>query len=294
MTYSADVLAKRAAVSGIVINTLLAAGKWLAGYFGNSFALIADAIESTGDIFASMLVLLGFYYINRPADHNHPYGHGRLEPLMTFMVVGFLCVSAGFIAYQAVQNISTPHQSPEPYTLLVLVLIIAIKEIAFRRINKSAQSADSTALKAEAWHHRSDAITSAAAFIGILLAVWLGEGYESLDDWAALLASAFILYNAYHIFRPALGEIMDEAVYHDLVELVRTKSLEVEHIKGTEKCHVRKAGFRYFIDLHAMVDGNLTVQEGHLISHRLKDYLMAEIPGLADVLVHIEPEVYET
>jgi cation diffusion facilitator family transporter len=273
----------------IVGNTSLAIIKGVAGYFGNSYALIADAIESTTDILASFLVLFGIKYSNKPADKNHPYGHGRAEPLITFLVVGFLIASASFIAHESIIHIQTPHDLPKTWTLFVLGAIIIWKEISFRLVLKKSKETNSSSLKADAWHHRSDAMTSVAAFIGISTALILGKGYESADDWAALFASGFILYNCYLIFRPALGEIMDEHLYDDLIIEIRKVALTVNGIKGTEKCFIRKAGMKYHVDLHAIVDANITVKEGHEIAHDLKDILRNEILELGHVLIHIEP-----
>jgi cation diffusion facilitator family transporter len=279
----------KATYFSIISNTSLAIIKGLAGFFGNSYALVADAIESTTDIFASFLVLFGIKYSNRPADENHPYGHGRAEPLITFLVVGFLITSATIIAYESILNIGTPHDLPKSWTLIVLALIIGWKEFSFQMVMKKSIITNSSSLKADAWHHRSDAITSIAAFIGISIALLLGKGYESADDWAALLASFFILYNSYLIFRPALGEIMDEHRYEDLVENIRQESLKVEGILGTEKCFIRKAGMKYHVDLHAIVDATISVKEGHDLAHKLKDTLRSKILELGHVLIHIEP-----
>ncbi len=273
-------------------NAALAIVKWLAGYFGNSYALIADAIESTSDIFASFLVLFGIKYSSRPADENHPYGHGRAEPLITFLVVGFLITSATIIAYESIVNIQTPHDLPKPWTLIVLGGIIIWKEISFRLVMKRSRETKSSSLAADAWHHRSDAITSVAAFIGITIALTFGKGFEAADDWAALFASGFILYNCYTIFRPALGEIMDEHLYDDLMEEIRKASVKVEGILDTEKCFIRKAGMKYHLELHAIVDGKISVKEGHLLAHNLEDYLRIEIPELGHILIHIEPNEY--
>ncbi len=273
----------------LVSNSALAAIKWLAGYFGNSYALIADAIESTTDIFSSLLVLFGIKYSNKPADKNHPYGHGRAETLITFLVVVFLVISATIIAYQSIQNIKTPHELPESFTLIVLGVIIFWKELSFRIVIKKSKETNSSSLKADAWHHRSDAITSVAAFIGISVALFLGKGYESADDWAALFASAFILYNSYLIFRPALGEIMDEHLYDDVDNQIRLVAKKVEGIIDTEKCFIRKTGMKYHVDLHAIVDANLSVKDGHRIAHNLKRQLIREMPELAHVLIHVEP-----
>jgi cation diffusion facilitator family transporter len=274
----------------IITSSLLVLIKGFAGYFGNSYALIADATESLTDIFSSFLVLLGLKYATRPADDNHPYGHGKIEPLITFLVVAFLVTSATIIAHESIQNIQTPHVGPESWTLFVLGGIIIWKEVSFRIVIKKSKETNSSSLKADAWHHRSDAITSVLAFIGIAIAIVCGEGYESADDWAALLASGFILYNSYLIFRPALGEIMDEHLYDDLIEEIREKSMQVEGVLGTEKCFIRKAGMKYQVDLHAIVDGHISVIEGHAISHHLKDYLREEIPTIGHVLIHIEPK----
>ncbi|GAA4733534.1 cation diffusion facilitator family transporter [Flavisolibacter ginsenosidimutans] len=270
-------------------NAGLATIKGAAGFFGNSYALIADAIESTVDIFSSFLVLIGIRYANRPADKNHPYGHGRIEPLVTFLVTGFLVMSATVIAYESIHNIRTPHELPKVWTLFILAGIIVWKEISFRMVLKRAKEINSSSLKADAWHHRSDAITSVSAFIGISIALLLGKGYETADDWAALFAAGFILYNSYLIFRPALGEIMDEHYYDDLVSEIRTVALTVEGVRGTEKCFVRKAGMKYHIDLHATVNGEITVREGHNIAHHLKDTLRERLPQLGHVLIHVEP-----
>ena len=286
---SKEQTAIKATYFSIVGNTSLAIIKGLAGFFGNSYALIADAIESTTDILSSCLVLFGIKYSNKPADDNHPYGHGRAEPLITFLVVGFLITSATIIAYESILNIGTPHDLPKSWTLLVLGSIIIWKEYSFRVVMRRSKETNSSSLKADAWHHRSDAITSVAAFIGITIALVLGKGYESADDWAALFASGFILYNSYLIFRPALGEIMDEHLNDDLIEEIRRVSNEVEGIIDTEKCFIRKSGMKYHVDLHARVDANITVKEGHDLAHLLKDTLRSEIPELGHVLIHVEP-----
>ena len=283
----------KASYFSIVGNILLAAIKLVSGFLGNSYALIADGIESTTDVFSSLFVLFGIKYAQRPPDDNHPYGHSRIEPLITFVVVAFLVTSATVIAYESIINIQTPHKIPETWTLIVLGLIILWKEGSYRYVLNKSKLTNSSSLKADAWHHRSDAITSVMAFLGISIALIFGKGYETADDWAALLASGFILYNSYLIFRPALGEIMDEHIYDDLLEEIREESMKVKGIKGTEKCFIRKAGMEYHVDLHAIVDGEIPVREGHELSHKLKDHLRKEIPNLGHVLIHIEPTNYE-
>ena len=282
--------AMKASYFSIAGNALLAAAKAVTGIFGNSYALIADAIESTTDVFSSLLVLLGLRYANKPADENHPYGHGKAEPLITFMVVGFLIVSATVIAYESIENIRTPHEVPEPYTLIVLFVIIIIKEVSYRFVSKKGTETHSSALKADAWHHRSDAITSLMAFIGISVALFMGQGYENADDWAALFASGFILFNAYLILRPALGEVMDEHRYDEVELEIREVAQKIQGVIETEKCFIRKTGMTYHVDLHIAVDAQITVKEGHDIAHRVKDGILETLPQVADVLIHVEPD----
>lgn len=281
--------AVRTSYFSLLSNALLAIIKALAGIFGNSFALIADAIESTTDVLSSLLVLFGLKYATIPPDENHPYGHGKIEPLTTFIVVAFLVVSATIIATQSIQNILTPQTVPEPWTLYILAGIIVWKEFSYQIVNRKSKETNSSSLKADAWHHRSDAITSVMAFLGISISLIFGEGYETADDWAALLASGFILYNSYLIFRPALGEIMDEHLYDDLVLEIKKKSVQVEGIVDTEKCYVRKTGMKYHVDLHARVKGDISVKKGHDIAHNLQEYLYQHVDNLAHVLIHIEP-----
>lgn len=281
--------ARRGIYWSLAGNVFLALAKGVTGLLGNSFALLADAIESSTDVFSSLLVLLGLRYAHRPPDANHPYGHGKAEPLTTFGVVVFLVASAAIIIYQGIHNIRHEHELPAPFTLIVLGAIIVIKETFYRLVKRRGQDSGSSTVAADAWHHRSDAITSLAAFLGIGLALLLGPEYAALDDWAALVAAGIILYNAYRIFRPALGEVMDEHRYDALEAHIRRQALAVPGIQATEKCYVRKLGMQYWVDLHAQVGGHLTVDEGHALAHRLKDHLQAQIPQLAEVHIHVEP-----
>jgi cation diffusion facilitator family transporter len=281
--------APRLALTGAFINLVLTVIKLIGGYIGDSQALVADGIESGGDVLSSTLVFFGLRYAAKPADKNHPYGHGRAEPLITIVVVLMLAIAAVVIALQSIHHIRSPHNIPAPYTLCILGGVILVKEIMFRIMVRRGRIMHSTALIAEAWHHRSDAITSIAAFIGVSLALFMGKGYEASDDWASLFVSGVILYNGYRLFRPALGEMMDEHLHEDLVEQIRRLAMDVEGIRGTEKCLIRKTGMRYHIDLHALMDPDLNVRTAHDISHKLKAHLLEKLPHVADVLIHIEP-----
>lgn len=272
-------------ISSIVLSLL----KGYVGVEGHSDALIADAIESGTDVFASFLVLFGIYYSTKPADDDHPYGHGKAEALVTFGVVGFLLISATLIAYNGIQHLSVPQEQPELFTLFVLVGIIIWKELSYRYVLSKGKKTNSLSLQADAWHHRSDAISSFIALIGIGLALLFGPAFSKADDWAAIAASLFIVYNAFIIFRPALGEILDEHNHHDLINKIKEMETHVPGVCGIEKCLVRKTGMTYFVDLHLEVTGTISVNEGHTIAHNFKDYLLKKLPEIHDVLIHIEP-----
>jgi len=282
--------AKKTIVLSLLGNICFAILKAFVGIIGNSYALIADAIESISDVFTTIIIMLGFKYASKPADEDYPYGHGKIEPLVTFIVVLCLIGAAIFIAYESIQNIATPHPLPKVFTLYFLAVVIFVKELFYRIILKKAKETKSTSLEADAWHHRSDAISSIMAFIGISIALYLGEGYESADDYAALFASLIIVYNAIQIGKPAFHEIMDRNHHQELIDDIRIYALEVDGVLATEKCFARKSGLHYYVDLHIEVNGTISVFEGHEISHRLKDHLIEKIPKIADVLIHIEPK----
>lgn len=280
----------RSTLLGIVVSLFLAVIKGVAGYFGNSYALVADAIESLSDIFSSIILWFGLKVASKPPDEDHPYGHGKAEPLAAIFVGLALVIAAIVITKESIRHLLTPHEVPEAYTLVVLVLVIFVKEYMFRHVFKVGTEVESQAVKADAFHHRSDAITSAAAFVGISVALIGGEGYEWADDVAALIAAGIIVLNAVHIIRPAFEEIMDRAPSSGIIEKVRKIAAGVEGVEGLDKCFVRKMGFEYYVDLHVVVKGNLSVREGHRIAHQVKDEILKEIPRINDVLVHIEPD----
>ena len=289
-TFTNGKRARRTILFSLFGNIVLVFVKLITALFGNSFVLIADAIESTGDVFSSFIIYLGLRVSNKPSDKDHPFGHGKVEPIISFLVVLFLIISAGFIAYQAISNIQSPQKMPSPYTLIVLGGVILYKELLYQFVSKKSKQTDSTSLKADAWHHRSDAITSLAAFIGIGLALLLGEGYEHMDDWAALVASAIIIVNAYFVFRPALGELLDEQNHDQLIDEVKIISEEVQGVIDTEKCFIRKFGMRYVVDIHVRVSANLTVEEGHTIGHNVQDTVQKNFPQIEHVFTHVEPK----
>jgi cation diffusion facilitator family transporter len=280
----------RASWFSVIANGLFASVKIVAGIFGNSYALVADGIESFADVFSSLVVWKALRVSAKPADAEHPYGHGKAESLAGVVVAGGLLAAAGVIAVQSVREIVTPHHAPAPFTLVVLLVVVIAKEAMFRYVLRAGDKLESTALRGDAWHHRSDAFTSLAAFVGIAIALLGGPGYEAADDWAALVACGVIVFNGVTLVRPALAEIMDASVSREIEDRVRAIACAVAGVYGIDKCRVRKSGVGLLMDIHVIVDGNLTVREGHAIGHRVKDRLMETNPAIVDVVVHVEPD----
>jgi cation diffusion facilitator family transporter len=279
----------RSTLVGIAANIGLAAIKMTAGVLGHSYALIADAVESSMDIASSLIVWLGLRYSVKPPDEDHPYGHGKAEPLAAMAVSLALFAAAAGVAIESVREIRLPHHAPAPFTLVVLTLVILVKELLFRYVFKVGDSTRSTAVKTDAWHHRSDALTSAGAFVGISVALIGGPGYESADDWAALFAAFIIGLNAYLLLRPALAELTDAKPDPALEAQVRAVAERHPDVVGTHKCHVRKMGFDYYVDLDVIVNGEITVTRGHDIAHDVQDAIRAANPLFSKVLIHVEP-----
>jgi cation diffusion facilitator family transporter len=279
----------RVALLGLMINVVLASVKIVAGVVGHAYVLIADGIESTLDVGGSIVIWGGLTVAARPPDRTHPYGHGKAEPVAAIIVgVGVVAAAVG-LAIQSVREIFLPHHAPAPWTLAVLVVAVIIKETLFRYVIQFEQKVESTAVKTDAWHHRMDAMTSIAAFIGISVALIGGERWQSADDWAALVACALIAANGIRLARPAFYEIMDTAPGGKIVRSVRAVASSVAGVVEVEKCRARKMGLEYYVDLHVGVDGNISVQEGHEIAHRVKSAVQQSDSRIADVLVHIEP-----
>jgi cation diffusion facilitator family transporter len=279
----------RIALFGLAINIVLASVKILAGFFGNAYVLIADGIESAMDVGGSIVIWGGLKVAARPPDPTHPYGHGKAEPIAAVLVsIGVLAAALG-LAIQSVREIFLPHHGPAPYTLVVLIVAVIVKEILFRYVIRFGRNVESTAVQTDAWHHRTDAITSIAAFIGISVALIGGEPWQSADDWAALFACALIGANGYRLLRPALFEIMDTAPRGAIVDAVRNAAAAVPGVIEVEKCLMRKMGLDFYVDLHVGVDGKISVHEGHEIAHQVKKAIQQSDARIADVLVHIEP-----
>ena len=273
----------------MLVNLVLAVIKLIAGIVGHAYALVADAVESTADIFSSLVVYGGLRIAAQPADEDHPYGHGRAEPLAGALVALMLLIAAAGIAIEAVREIRAPHHTPKAWTLGVLVGVIVIKQILANRVFRIGSEIGSTAVKADAQHHRSDVITSAAAFVGISIAVIGGPGWEQADDWAALVASLVICYNGVKILRPAVNDLMDRLPEAHVVETIANAATSVSDVRAIEKLKVRKVGLQYAVDLHVQADPHMSLHDAHIVSGKVKGAIRTAMPAVDGVLIHMEP-----
>jgi len=279
----------RWAQAGLLTNALLVVVKFFAGIIGHSNALIADAVESSADIFSSLIVWMGLSIAARPADEDHPYGHGKAEPLAAAVVSLMLVGAAAGISIIAIRDIRTPHHLPAPFTLFVAAGVIIVKEILYRRVSRVGKEVGSTAVTADAWHHRSDAISSLAAFIGISIALLGGHGWEAADDWAALVAALLVAVNGVRTLRPAISGLMDEAPDRTVKERALQAAAEVDGVRSVENLNVRSSGIGFYVDLHVKADPKLSLEDAHEIAAKVKYAILEAIPNVVNVLVHMEP-----
>ncbi len=279
----------RVALLGMLINVVLASAKILTGVVGNSYVLIADGIESALDVAGSAIIWGGLKFAARPPDETHPYGHGKAEPIAAVVVsLGVLAAAFG-LALRSAQEIFLPHHAPRPFTLVVLIVVVGVKELLYRSVIRLGKNVESTAVQTDAWHHRTDALTSIAAFIGISIALLGGPAWQSADAWAALFACALIGANGYRLLNPALHEIMDTAPRGEIATAIRGAASSVPGVIDVDKCLVRKMGLEFYVDLHVGVDETISVRDGHSIAHQVKDAIRRTDARIADVLVHVEP-----
>ena len=288
-------IGQRVILAGVFLNLFLSLGKISGGILGRSNALIADGVESLLDLFSSLLIWVALKYAAKPPDADHPYGHGKAESLASLVGAFVLALAGTLIAYSSITQLiavahgHTPHL-PSPYTLLILIGVILLKETLYQIMAKRARRIGSNALLADAWHHRSDALTSIAAFVGISISLIGGPGFAVADDWAALFACVVIFFSSFKMLKLSLGEVMDAQVSKEAEETILREACSVSGVVSAEKCRVRKSGLAYLADLHIRVNGEISVSEGHLISHAVKKRLMSSTLPLEDVTVHLEPE----
>lgn len=284
----------RSVQRGVLWNASLAAVKLIAGVVGNTYALIADAVESMADVFTSAIVYQGLRVSARAPDEDYPFGYGKAEALAAAVVALMLLGAATVIAVEAIREIRTPHLVPAPWTLIVLVAVILVKLVLARQVRSVGSEIGSTAVHAEGRHHLSDAVTSAAALIGISLAIvasslWPGTRWESADDWAALVASLVIAYNGASILRASSRDLMDRAPGPDVVGKIRDAAEAVPGVLATEQVLVRKAGLVFRVTLHVQASPDMSLHDAHVLGGKVKGAIRAAEPRVDAVLVHLEP-----
>jgi len=280
---------QRLAQQGLVLNALLATLKLVTGLAGNSYALVADAIESATDMIGSALVWSGLRIASRDPDDRYPFGYGRAEALAAAAVSALMFAAAIGIAIESAREIRTPHHAPEPFTLAVLAAVIVIKEVMAKRVMRVSAETGSVVVRADAWHHRADAITSAAAFIGISVALIGGPGWESADDWAAIVAALVISVNGLLLLRSALRDLMDRAPEPALLSTVGDAALGTPGVLAIEKLKIRRSGTRYYVDIHVQADPALSLHDAHILSGCVKSSIRERVPAALGVLIHMEP-----
>ena len=281
--------AQRLVQIGLVVNALLAGVKLVAGLLGHSYALVADAVESATDMVGSLVVWSGLRIASRDPDDRYPFGYGRAEPLAAATVGALMLGAACGIAIKALQEIVTPHHAPAPFTLGVLAAVIVVKEVLAKRVLRVGDATGSVVVKADAWHHRSDAITSAAAFIGISAALIGGPGWEPADDWADLVAAAVICINASMLLRVAFADLMDRAPEPALLAIVGDAAMRTPGVMAIEKLKVRRSGTGLYVDIHVQADPALSLHDAHILSGCVKSAIRARVPAALGVLIHMEP-----
>lgn len=281
--------AGRAALLGLVINLLLGLVKLGGGVFGRSVALISDAVNSLGDALGSGVVLFALRVAQQPPDEEHPYGHTRAEAIAGSNVALLIIVSALLVAWEALQRLGHVHAVPPVWTLWIAGANVVIKESLYWYKRRVGRRTGSSALIANAWDHRSDALCSLAVLIGLSLVRWGGRDWMAADDVAALVVVAAILWSGARLLRKSASELMDVQAEPDLVRRIRETAEAVPDVLAVEKLWVRKSGLEYFADIHVEVDPDLSVARGHEVGHQVKDRLRAAFPALRDVLVHLEP-----
>ena len=280
---------QRLAQLGLVVNAMLTVVKLVAGIVGNAYALVADAIESATDMIASLVVWSGLRIASREADNRYPFGYGRAEPIAAATVGAIMFGAATAIAIEAIREIRTPHHAPAPFTLAVLAVVIVVKEVLAKRVMKASEQSGSVVVRADAWHHRADAITSGAAFIGISVALIGGPGWEPADDWAALVAAGIICINGSLLMRTAARDLMDRAPDAPLLDAVGTAALATPGVLAIEKLKIRKSGTNHYVDIHVQAEPSLSLQDAHILSGCVKGAIRQAVPTAVGVLIHMEP-----
>jgi len=285
---------KKITVTGFIINLFLGSLKIFTGIIGNSHSAVADGIHSFSDLSTDIAILIGVKFWSAPPDQDHPYGHGRIETLITLFIGMVLIFAGGTIAYSSIVSVRVEDISgPDPVAVTGILLTIILKEILFRWTLNTGKKHGSSAIIANAWHHRSDAFSSLIALISISVSIFF-PGLEFIDRIGALAVSFIILKASWDIIKPSLSELCDRGLNNEKIEKIKDISLRVAGVREVHAVRGRSYGGGYYIDLHILVNDKISVKEGHDIAEEVKKSLLAEDLSVIDVIIHIEPYEFET
>jgi cation diffusion facilitator family transporter len=282
-------IGQRVAIAGMVASGALAVIKILAGLLGHSTAVVADGFESAGDVIASGFVLLGLTLASKPADENHPYGHGRAETL-TGLVIGLVLVAAGtLISYRALQGIDQIHPPPAAWVIWPLIVSAVVKGGLATLKFRYGKKLDSAALIADAWNDWTDIVSATTALLAVGLTLVDPQRFHAADHFGAFAVGLIVIFTGLRVSRDTAYQLMDTMPDESRINTIRSVAQSVPGVRGVEKCFARKTGLKYHVDLHLEVDPNITVRESHDIATQVRIHIKESLPWVADVLVHVEP-----
>jgi len=280
---------KQVTIVGMIVNIALSVIKLLIGFIGNSQALIADGIHSFSDLTTDFSIIFGVKFWLRPADKDHPYGHQKIELLVTIFIAFVLMIIGLSILFKAIFSLhSDTKETPQLIAFVVAVISIISKEVLYRYTVKKSEILKSSALKANAWHHRSDAISSLPVAIAIIISA-IFPNLAFVDYIGAILVSIFIIYPAFKMIKDSVSNLLDESVDKETFEEISKIASNVPNVIDAHDIRTRKIGEAIFVDMHILVDKNITVKEGHDIAKAVKKTLLKQNSNILDVLIHIEP-----
>lgn len=290
MNENMEKIAMKVSIISIIANVVLAAFKLVAGVFAHSGAMISDAIHSASDVFSTFVVMIGIKIASKEPDEEHPYGHERMECVAAIILATILCITGLGIGKNALSNItgnSGEMAVPGMLALIAAIVSIIVKEAMFWYTRHYAKMIDSGALMADAWHHRSDALSSIGAFIGIIFA---RMGYVMMDSIACLVICVFIVKAAYDIFKDAIDKMVDKSCSLEVEAEIRTIVMSVDGVKGIDSLSTRLFGNKMYVDIEIRADGEKTLNETHEIAEAVHDSIEAQFEKVKHIMVHVNPD----
>ena len=280
---------QRVALAGMAVSSVLAVVKIVIGAAGGSTSVVADGLESAGDVFASGFVLLGLTIAAKPADENHPYGHGRVE-ILTGLLIGLILLAGGVgISWRSLGKVAEIHAPPAVFVIWPLVASAVIKSVLSGLKFHFGKKIHSAALVADAWNDSVDILSGLVALIAVVLSLYDPSRFLAADHYGGFAVGIIVIFTGLRVARDTAFQLMDTMPDENLMNTIREVALRVPGVRGVEKCYARKTGLTYHVDLHLEVDPNLTVRESHNIATEVRVHLKDSLEWVADVLVHVEP-----